>query len=92
MTHDVIPCGDGIGGGSETIDDTTRYNDIITTALRTSEGIRLDDLLPSHREYLLSQSARHIDSGTLVVESGSLHLTASGIYVSDDIMSDLILI
>ena len=92
VTHDVIPRGDGIGGGSEAIDDTTRCNDIITTALRTSEGIRLDDLLPSHREYLLSQSARHIDSGTLVVESGSLHLTASGIYVSDDIMSDLILI
>ena len=40
----------------ECLDDDTRYNDLITTALRTSEGINLSTLTPKHRTYLLQQA------------------------------------
>jgi len=92
LIHDEVPTENGIGGDCEDIDSTMRYNDIITTALRTSGGIPLDCLPDEQREYLLLQSERHLNNGTLAMDDGRLHLTESGIFVSDDIMSDLILI
>lgn len=38
---------------SEVIDADTHYNDLITTALRTREGLNLDDLPQKYREYAL---------------------------------------
>ncbi|MCM1079353.1 MAG: radical SAM family heme chaperone HemW [Bacteroidales bacterium] len=92
LTRDGIPVEDGIGGGFEYIDDTTRYNDIITTSMRTKEGVPLRMLPSSYRNYLLEQSEKHRINGTLTMEGGTLRLTKSGIYVSDDIMSDLIFV
>lgn len=88
---------DGIMSGQpirdqETIDGRTRYNDIITTALRTRRGITLDTLPTEQRKYLLSQAERHIVSGCLAVSDGHLMLTREGIFTSDDIQSDLILL
>lgn len=74
---------------SETIDDDTRYDDLVTTALRTSEGIRLDRLDAGHRKFLLNAAQPYIDRRQLVVEDGRLHLTRAGIYISNLIMSDL---
>lgn len=74
----------------EEIDDTTRYNDIITTALRTCEGICLDDITSEQRTYLMQQAQPHIAAGKLITSGNYLHLTRDGIYTSDDIMSDLI--
>lgn len=92
LIHDEVPAENGIGGECEDIDSTTRYNDIITTALRTSSGISLNSLTDGQREYLLLQSERHLKNGTLAMDDGRLHLTESGIFISDDIMSDLIFI
>lgn len=77
---------------SETIDSTTRYNDIITTALRTKEGIHLADITTQQREYLLLQAQPHISAGTLALTDTHIHLTRDGIFISDSIMSDLILL
>ena len=80
---------------SETIDDDTRYNDIVTTALRTREGINLSALSARHREYLLQQARRSLDAGLLAITDtpageSFIHLTRQGLFVSDDVMSDLI--
>lgn len=78
-----IPC------EAETIDEATRYDDLVTTALRTREGINVHTLTPPYREHLLRQAQPYIDRGLLDMEQGQLHLTRQGIYVSDSIMADL---
>lgn len=75
---------------SEEIDAQTRYNDIVTTALRTREGISLDMLSPDERTYIIQQAQPHIAAHRLALTPTHLHLTRSGLYVSDDIMVDLI--
>ena len=80
---------------AEVIDEDTRYNDLITTALRTREGINIDTLSDPYRYYLLQQAHRSLDAGFLKIETSSegksfIHLTRQGLFVSDDVMSDLI--
>ncbi|MBQ9637024.1 MAG: radical SAM family heme chaperone HemW [Prevotella sp.] len=84
----------------EVLDDVTRYNDLITTALRTREGIRLNTLNSHFRNYLLSSARRSLEAGLLTLRStqtadGELEyisLTRRGLFVSDDVMSDLIFV
>lgn len=73
----------------EEIDSDTHYDDIVTTALRTREGICLDKLDSSHRTFLLDNAKSYVDRGLLAMEDGHLHLTREGINVSNRIMSDL---
>ena len=73
----------------ETIDAETHYNDLITTALRTREGLQLEHLSPEDRQFALDAARPHIGRGLLAVDDDRLHLTRSGIYLSDSIMSDL---
>lgn len=73
----------------EKIDSDTHYDDIVTTALRTREGICLDRLDSSHRAFLLANAKAFVDSGLLALENGHLRLTREGINVSNRIMSDL---
>ena len=77
-------------GGEEVIDNMTRYNDTVTTALRTMRGIRLGLLDDDRKAYILRQAEPHIRSGKMAVDNGWLHLTQKGIFTSDDIMADLI--
>jgi len=89
-----------ISGGSvpcevEALDEPTRYNDLITTALRTSDGLFLDGLQRGfgsrYVDYCLAQAARYIEQGLLEVAPGRrLRLTRSGLFVSDMVMSDLV--
>lgn len=74
---------------SEPIDEDTHYDDIVTTALRTREGICLDNLSPRHRDFLLKAARPHIADGTLALDGKQLHLTRKGIFISDAIMADL---
>ncbi len=74
----------------EKIDDDTHYNDIITTALRTSDGIDLSLLNEMYVKYITQQAARHIADKTMEIKNGHIKLTREGIYISDMIMSDLI--
>ena len=73
----------------EELDDDTHYNDRITVALRTCEGLALDELSEQYRNYLLQAAARYIDDGLLQLEDGHLHLTRRGLFVSDMVMADL---
>lgn len=81
-----VPC------EKEILDDNMYYNDRITTALRTKEGLCLETLSEKYRNYCLQEAQRYIDQGWLTISDGHLTLTRQGLFVSDDIMSSLIYI
>lgn len=75
---------------SETLDADTRYNDMVTVALRTREGLDLKRLSEDYRNYCLRNSQRFLDDGQLqVTQAQTLTLTRKGLFVSDMIMSEL---
>ena len=81
---------------SEQLDITTRYNDLITTALRTSDGI---DLMKMEQEFgkeladrLLQEALPHISRRLMKIKDGRLSLTREGLYISDDVMSDFMIV
>ena len=76
----------------ETIDDDTHYNDRITTALRTSDGLDLGTLSERHRRYCLKESRRLLDDGLLRQDGQRLILTRKGLFVSDYVMASLIFV
>lgn len=80
----IVPC------EREIIDADTRYNDLITTALRTREGIILSSLKEKYRHYLIDNAKSAIERGLLTIDDDRIHLTRQGLFVSDDVMSDLV--
>lgn len=74
----------------EIIDADTHYNDLITTALRTRDGLDITMLSQNQQDYLLKNAQHLIDEGLLKLDNKKLSLTRQGIYISDSIMSDLI--
>jgi oxygen-independent coproporphyrinogen-3 oxidase len=74
----------------ETLDEDTRYNDAITVALRTSDGLDLSKLSEKQRRYCIANAKRHIDANLLKLSDDHLALTKDGLFVSDMVMSDLI--
>ena len=82
----------------ELLDDDTRYNDAVTVGLRTCEGINLDTLPRKYRDYCMKNARRYLDDGLLELSvvgnltSPTLHLTRRGLFVSDMVMSDLMMI
>ena len=80
----------------ETLDLQTRYNDLITTALRTSDGIDIEQMKKEFgREYatlMMKEAEKHIQRGLMKNHNGKLSLTRQGLYISDDIMSDFMIV
>lgn len=78
----------------EELDITTRYNDLVTTALRTREGISMEEVKAEYGQhlldYMLANARQRIAMGDMAVSDGRLHITRQGIFISDDVMSDLI--
>ena len=87
IQQDVIPC------EREVLNEATRYNDLIVTALRTCDGIRLsslaEDLGDDYRDYLLRNAQKNVALGLLAIEDDHIHLTRKGLYVSDMVMEEL---
>ncbi|MBQ9650035.1 MAG: radical SAM family heme chaperone HemW [Prevotella sp.] len=75
----------------ELLDDDTRYNDTITVALRTKEGLDLSLLSDKHKDYCMKNARRYLDDGLLELTS-HLRLTRRGLFVSDMVMSDLMMV
>ena len=75
----------------ETIDADTHYNDLVVTALRTREGIPFDALTTQQRDYLLQQAAPMVERGLLSVDADRLHLTREGLFISDNIMMNVMM-
>lgn len=80
---------DNLPSESERIDDDTHYDDIITTAMRTCEGVDLMRLKPEYRNYALHSAKNDIDGGLLELADNHLRLTRKGLFVSDMVMSNL---
>ena len=76
----------------EVIDTDTRYNDAITVALRTKEGLDLTTLPDNQRRYCIANAKRHIDANLLRLDDNHLALTKEGLFVSDMVMSDLMIV
>ncbi len=82
----------------EELTPNQRYNEMVMTGLRTAKGIdlkRLETLFGKHRlEYCQNNARPHIEAGRLEIydNTNSMRLTRNGLFVSDDIMSDLMLL
>jgi len=92
---------DGIGRNKipykkETLDQKTRYNEYILTSLRTMWGADLkyieEAFSKEARDYCVSLSNRFIDYGMLERKDDSLILTQQGQLISDNIISELLMI
>ena len=73
----------------EWLQGDTYYNDRVTVALRTREGLNLAELSAQHRNYCLSQARRFLESGLLRLDGERLWLTREGLFVSNMVMSEL---
>ena len=89
---------DGIFAGQplyerEELSTTSRYNELVMTRLRTSQGLDLEALRTAFGErlyrYCMEMARPCIERGFLVIEGNHLHLTETGIFISDDTISDL---
>ena len=83
----------------ELLDDDTRYNDTVTVGLRTCEGIALDTLSERYRDYCMKNARRYLDDGLLELvtttdsnPASHLKLSRRGLFVSDMVMSDLMMV
>ena len=80
----------------EVLSSDTRYNEYVMTGLRTMWGISTDKILhdfgTDRLHYLRDMAAPHLRSGKLTEQEGILRLTEQGIFVSDDILSDLMFV
>jgi oxygen-independent coproporphyrinogen-3 oxidase len=74
---------------SETLDTDTRYNDMVTVALRTREGLDLTRLSEDYRDYCLKNAQRFLDDGLLRLSAEHLSFSRKGLFVSDMVMSEL---
>lgn len=77
----------------EELTDNERCNDFVFTSLRTSKGLNLrtlEQLFGKQKaENIKTWSAPHINNQHLVYSDNILRLTERGVFVSNDIMSDL---
>ncbi len=80
----------------ERLDADTSYNDYVVTHLRTMWGIDLEEVKQTfgdnRLDYCLKMAKKHIVGGLLEKKENKLCLTEAGIFVSDGIMSDLLLV
>ena len=81
---------------TELLSADERYNDMVTTAMRTAEGISISELTQKFgqqkTDYLLKNAQKALYNQWLVLEDDRLHLTLQGIMVSDSVMSDLMMV
>lgn len=77
----------------EELDIDTRYNEFVMTRLRTCEGFNLNDVKQKfgkpYHDYCLHLASPYLHQGLLEHKKDALKLTPKGIFVSDDIISDL---
>ncbi len=80
----------------EILDTRTRYNDLIATALRTRDGIDMEKVKADFGENFFREMAneanKHVRRGTMQIKEDRLSLTRNGLFISDDIMSDFMMV
>jgi len=91
LNKNIIPCEE------EKLDDKTKYNEYIMTSLRTMWGVDLDEVERKHnketRDYLLNISNRFVTYGMMeIIDKRTLLLTNQGKLISDNIISELMMV
>lgn len=80
----------------EELSDNERFNETLFTALRTKEGIDLNFIAGnfgvSKRNMIEICARKYLEEGLMIMVDTRLRLTEKGVYVSDSIMSDFMLV
>ncbi len=80
----------------EVLSEDERFNELVFTALRTKIGVDLVELRgrfgDKRSDRLLRQAQKYVDSGRMKVVDGRLCLTREGVYISDSIISDFMIV
>lgn len=78
----------------ETLDDDTRFNDLIVTAMRTTWGVSLrlvgEEFGKKYLDHILRNAQSYLQNHELEIDNQHLRLTPKGIFISDSIMTDLL--
>ncbi len=78
---------------NESINKTTAYNEFIMTGLRTIWGCNLDILKQRFGEtalqFCLDSASPYINKEQLIIQENTLSISPNAIFISDQIMSDL---
>lgn len=81
---------------NEFLDLDTRYNEYIITGLRTNKGISLKTIEEkfgkAYLDYCLNMAKPWLTDNKLVLENKDLKLSREGIFLSDSVMSDLLIV
>ena len=80
----------------EVLTEDERFNELVFTALRTKVGVDLVDLRIRFGDIrcdrLLHQAQKYINAGNMQIINNRLSLTHRGIYISDSIISDFMIV
>ncbi len=80
---------DSVPMESEVLSDDELYDEYIMTRLRTRQGADLSQLTARQRDYCMQMARPHLAGGRLRCEGTHLVLTQEGLFVSNDVISDL---
>lgn len=75
--------------GEEHLTPVQKYNEKVMTRLRTCEGLSLEILSPSERDYCLNAAQAYLRTGKMVCRGQSLCLDEHAFFISDAIICDL---
>ena len=73
----------------EVLDEDTHYNDLVATALRTSDGLDLTTLSDKYHQFCQREAQPYLSDGLLRRQDSHIMLTREGLFVSDMVMSAL---
>ena len=80
----------------EVLTEDERFNELVFTALRTKVGVDLVDLRIRFGDIrcdrLLRQAQKYVNAGNMQIINNRLSLTHRGIYISDSIISDFMIV
>lgn len=80
----------------EVLSEKDRYNEYILTRIRTKWGVSLaivnKQFGKKYEDYLSVQCKKYLQSGNILFNEGVLTLSRNGLFISDDIMTDLMII
>lgn len=80
----------------EKLSEKNQYNEYILTRIRTKWGVSKKELKQrfgdEKESYFTSQLIKYADTGVLLINDDTITLTRKGLFLSDEIMADLIII
>ncbi len=76
----------------ESIDADTHYDDLVTTALRTSDGLDLTILSAQYQDYLLKMAQPYLLAKRMERKGNRIRICEDSFMISDMIMSDLMMV